>query len=90
MKKFLVLALTAVMILSVASVMIIPGAAAVEGDWVATRAADDYLDPDSYRPYCGFHYEVDKGLVLDSADYTNCIVQYDSIQVVQDDCIQFL
>lgn len=71
MKRLLVLALTAVLILSVASVMIIPGAAAVEGDWVATRAADDYLDPDSYRPYCGFHYEVDKGLVLDSADYTN-------------------
>ena len=71
MKRLLVLALTAVMILSVASVMIITGAAAVEGDWVATRAADDYQDPDSYRPYCGFHYEVDKGLVLDSADYTN-------------------
>ena len=71
MKRLLVLALTAVMILPVASVMIIPGAAAVEGDWVATRAADDYQDPDSYRPYCGFHYEVDKGLVLDSADYTN-------------------
>lgn len=71
MKKFITVALTLVMLLSVISAMMIPGAAAVEGDWVATRAADDYQDPDKYRPYCGFHYEVDKGLVLDSADYTN-------------------
>lgn len=71
MKKLLTIALTAVMLLSVASVMMIPGTAAVEGDWVTSRAADDYQDPESYRPACGYRYEVDKGLITISADYTN-------------------
>ena len=52
MKKLISITLTVVMLLSLASVMMIHGSAIVEGDWTVSRAADDYQDPDSYRPYC--------------------------------------
>ena len=71
MKKLISITLTVVMLLSLASVMMIHGSAIVEGDWTVSRAADDYQDPDSYRPYCGYRYDLNKGLVLVSADYTN-------------------
>ncbi len=71
MKKIATILLVLTMLLSVVSVMTISTSAVFEGDWTASRAADDYKDPDSYRPYCGYKYDLEKGLVLISADYTN-------------------
>ena len=72
MKKFLTTLLAISVILAAICVMSAPvGADIVEGDWVTSRAADDYKDPESYRPACGYKYEADQGLVLVSADYTN-------------------
>ncbi len=71
MKKFMSMLLACAIILSVATMLAIPASAIVEGDWVTSRAADDYQDPESYRPACGYKYEVDKGLLTVSADYTN-------------------
>ena len=71
MKRMIVTLLALVLLLSTASALSFTAGAAVEGDWTASRAADDYNDPDSYRPYSGYKYELDKGLVLVSADYTN-------------------
>ena len=71
MKRCFLLMLTLTFMASAFSMMLIPASAVVEGDWAVSRAADDYKDSDSYRPYCGYKYEMDKGLVLISADYTN-------------------
>ena len=71
MKKIPIVLLTLVMLLSTISVLSVATGAAIEGDWVTSRAADDYKDPDSYRPACGYKYDVNQGLVLVSADYTN-------------------
>ena len=71
MKKFMSMLLACAMILSVATILAVPTSAIVEGDWVTSRAADDYQDPESYRPACGYRYEIDKGLLTVSADYTN-------------------
>lgn len=71
MKKLLTLLMALAMIISISSILSVPASATVEGDWVTSRAADDYQDEQSYRPACGYKYELDKGLVLISADYTN-------------------
>ena len=71
MKKMISIALAAIMMLAAMALLAVPASAIVEGDWVTSRAADDYQDEESYRPACGYHYEVDKGLILDTADYTN-------------------
>ena len=71
MKKLTTMLLLFIFLISAASVMTVTTGATVEGDWTASRSADDYNDPDSYRPYSGYKYELDKGLVLVSADYTN-------------------
>ncbi len=71
MKKFLTWMLAFAMIACSAVMLTVPASAIVEGDWVTSRAADDYQDEESYRPACGYKYELDKGLMLISADYTN-------------------
>lgn len=71
MKRIMISLLAIALLLSTVSALSLTAGAAVEGDWTASRAADDYNDPDSYRPYSGYKYELDKGLVLVSADYTN-------------------
>ncbi len=71
MNKLTTLLLAIVLLLSMLSMMTLSSGAIVEGDWVTSRAADDYKDEESYRPACGYKYEVDQGLVLVSADYTN-------------------
>lgn len=71
MKKFVALFTALMMIVSAIGMMTFSVSAAMDGDWVTSRAADDYKDPESYRPACGYKYEVDQGLVLVSADYTN-------------------
>lgn len=71
MKRVITLLLTSAFILSLMTAFTLYTGAAVEGDWVTSRAADDYKDEESYRPACGYRYDLDKGLVLISADYTN-------------------
>ena len=71
MKRIAIITLAVVMLAVNFCFFAISTGAAVEGDWAVSRAADDYKDPDSYRPYCGYKYEMDRGLVLISADYTN-------------------
>ena len=71
MKRLVSIITVLFVLLTTLSVMTFPASAEMEGDWVASRAADDYKDPESYRPASGFKYEIDKGLVLISADYTN-------------------
>lgn len=71
MKRMFSILLAFVILLSTVSALSFTAGAVLEGDWTASRAADDYNDPDSFRPYSGYKYELDKGLVLVSADYTN-------------------
>ena len=71
MKRYVSIVLLIAMVATVLCMTTLTASATVEGDWTVSRAADDYKDPDSYRPYCGYKYEMDQGLVLISADYTN-------------------
>ena len=71
MKRILSFILTMLIVACSACIMSISTEAIVEGDWVTSRAADDYQDPESYRPACGYEYQMDKGLMIISADYTN-------------------
>lgn len=71
MKKLMTLLLSLAMVACMATLLAPPASAIVEGDWVTSRAADDYQDEESYRPACGYEYVMDQGLMLISADYTN-------------------
>lgn len=71
MKKYVAILLALFVMLATFCAVTVQAAETVEGDWVTSRAADDYKDPESYRPACGYKYELNKGLVLVSADYTN-------------------
>lgn len=71
MRKFMTVLLALAMVISTMTMLVTPASAIVEGDWVTSRAADDYGDEESYRPASGYKYEMDKGLLTISADYTN-------------------
>ena len=71
MKRIFAFVLAMMLAASAFCLLTVSTGAIVEGDWVTSRAADDYGDEESYRPACGYEYDLDKGLVLISADYTN-------------------
>ncbi|MBQ2807063.1 MAG: hypothetical protein IJF08_08435 [Clostridia bacterium] len=69
MKRFLSVLLASLMVLSLAAAMVVSTSAALEGDWVTSRSADDYEDEGSYCPAAGYHYDPELGFVVDPPEY---------------------
>jgi hypothetical protein len=69
MKKLIALVICAVMVLSMLPVMTLTASAAVEGDWITTRAPGDYADDESYTPAAGYSY-TSEGFQTISPDYS--------------------
>ena len=79
-KRFLALAIAAVMVLSLVPMMAITSSAAdVEGDWTTLRRPADYLVDEeageTYKPAPGYEY-TDEGFTIVPADYTNQTVYF--------------
>ncbi|MBQ7379190.1 MAG: hypothetical protein IJW70_05865 [Clostridia bacterium] len=69
MKRFLSVLLASLMVLSLVVVMVVPTSAAMEGDWVTSRSANDYEDEASFCPAPGYHYDAELGFVMDPPEY---------------------
>ena len=69
MKRFLSVLLASLMVLSLAAAMVVSTSAALEGDWLSSRSANDYEDEGSYCPAAGYHYDPVLGFVLDPPVY---------------------
>ena len=69
MKRFLSILLASLMVLTLAVALVVPTSAALEGDWVTSRSADDYEDDGSYCPAPGYHYDPALGFVIDPPEY---------------------
>ena len=69
MKRFLSMLLAAMMVLTMAVVLVAPTSAAIEGDWTTSRSGADYEDEGSFCPAPGYHYDAELGFVIDPPVY---------------------
>ena len=79
MRRFLSILLASLMILTLSVVLVVPTSAAeLEGDWIATRDAEGYLEKnaDSYTPAAGYHY-TSEGFETICPDYTDTALRQD-------------
>ena len=69
MKRFLSMLLASLLVLTMAVVLVVPTSAALEGDWITSRSANDYEEDGEHSPTPGYHYDPELGFVIDSPTY---------------------